>query len=269
MNISELTSNYNINDSVIKIIDDIKILSGKDVDIQLLDNLQVDGTTKIARKKMEKHIIKINRSRTMLASHIIVHECGHIKRMMEATPSERVIPASTTKNIQIISEQLKSELQKYPPQMREKAIQIFSNGLIMQLTNLSVDFRIEEWIYSNIRPIREEQKKYLLSDVNKILQALSRKTESSTPPTVFINSGAITYAYLTKTEHIHGIDFESKYKKFPRIVSLGSKLLEEIDPNDSGFVGDISLVKRWGKILNMNDWFEWVDFENVPSSYYE
>jgi hypothetical protein len=68
-------------------------------------------------------------------------------------------------------------------------------------------------------------------------------------------------AYL---EHLLSFSFHSL--PGPRQEAL-SALLDAI-PEDT-LAGDVRKINRWVEFLGIEGWFEWIDFERVPSGYEE
>jgi len=62
-----------------------------------------------------------------------------------------------------------------------------------------------------------------------------------------------------------------KMKKFEKAISLIKKenfkealpLLKKLNED---FDGDIKKINDWAEVLNISDWFGWMDFEDIPSN---
>ena len=118
MNINELSLNYSILPELHSLIDLVHEVSGKDIDLQIIETLQTDGTTKVARERMPKHIIKIKGNQIARINHLVAHECCHILRIMEANPSDRVVPSSNNVTMNLAKVELSDQIQLLPPQIR-------------------------------------------------------------------------------------------------------------------------------------------------------
>lgn len=269
MNINELSHNYSIIPELHSLIDLVHDVAGKDIDIQIIETLQTDGSTKVARERMPNHIIKIKGNQTARINHLVAHECCHILRIMEANPSDRVVPASNSLTMNLASLELADQAQILPPQIRKKALDFWVSGLIMQLTNLPVDARIEMWLYKNYPALRKQQIKSLKVDASQTLLCLSKKVEKSTIGKVFHLSNAMTYAYLRAISGITEENYVRKFRDHEEIVEAGKSLFSMLDGEDHGFTQDLETIKAWGEFLKISDWFRWIGFEDMPDSYYE
>lgn len=269
MNIDELSQKYNILPVIHEIIELVRNVSKKDVEFQLFINMKTDGITKIARNRMVKHVIKIKENNVARVNHTIAHECCHILRMMEANPSDRIIPFTNNVTNSAAYDTLSSELNMLPVNMRQKVFDFWSWGLIMQLTNLPVDSKIEMWLYKNYPALRNYQIKSLETDANLCLVGLSKEVEKNTIGKIFFMSNAMVYAYLKMISLITGVDYSHNFINHINIVNAGNNLYKYLEGEDKGLIQDIEIIKAWGNYLNINDWYTWIGFEDVPDSYYD
>ena len=269
MKIEELSKEYGIAPAVYDIVALVSESTGKEVDFELILNMSTDGSTRIARERMPRHIIQIKENSTARVNHIIAHECGHILRTMAAAPTERVVPSSNPKTLTRAFDDLKDELAAVPAQARDDLFNLWVSGTINQLVNLPVDVRIESWLYENYPEFRDTQKKSIEVDVKNCLSGLSSQVMDITIKSVFKRSNAMVYAYLKGISGITGKDYGTEYESYRDIIELGETLYACFEPEDKGFKQDIATIDRWAEILNIKDWFTWIGFEDVPESYYE
>ena len=269
MKIDQLASKYKILPEVFEVVSLTREVTGKDLDFQLVLNLNTDGSTKIARKRMPEHLIKLKENSTARINHIIVHECGHILRTMSAEASERVVPSSNHETTSRALDDMQDELTDVPPESRLEIGGFWMQAIINQLVNLPVDARIETWIYNDYPSFRVTQGKSIEADVQNSLLSLSDKVRESTAESVFKKSGAMIYAYLRSVSAITGVNYAPHFKKYPDIKKLGRKLYACLEAEDEGFDQDVEIIKRWAEMLGIEGWVTWIGFEDVPESYYE
>jgi hypothetical protein len=268
MNIEQLSKEYELEPTVLEVVALTEKESGKEIDFELHVNLDVAGVTKIARERMPKHIMRIKESTPARVNHIIVHECGHVLRMMQAEPPERVVPSSNTETSIKALFALKDELLALPEEAREEIFELWTTGLINQLVNLPVDVRIERWIYRDYPTFREIQNKSLAVDVQSCLLGLTDKIRNNTIESIFNKSNALVYAYLRGITTVTGEDYIEAFKKYPDIKKTGRKLYRYLETEDEGFAQDVKTINAWAEILEIKSWFAWIGFEDVPESYY-
>ncbi len=269
MKIEQLGNKYELSASVYEAVALVEKSTGKDIDFELLINLNVDGATKIARKQMPRHILRIKENSTARVNHIIIHECGHILRVMQAKPSDRVVPSSNTFTTNKARVDLNNDLQNVPAEAREEIFHHWLNGLINQLVNLPVDVRIEKWICSTFPTFQNTQKISVAIDAQNCLKGLSDEIQRNTIGPVFNKSNAMVYAYLRGISSITGENYLPYFKECPEIKKIGRKLFACLGNEDRGFVQDIETINAWANILEIEEWFAWIGFEDVPETYYE
>lgn len=268
MKIEQLGKEYELLTPVYEAVALVEKTSGKAIDFEMLLNLDVDGATKIARERMPRHIIKIKENSTARVNHIIIHECGHILRMMQTDPAQRVVPSSNTATTSQAFTDLNVDLQALPADAREDLFHFWLTGLINQLVNLPVDARIEKWIHDSFPAFRETQIKSVATDVKTCLKGLSEEVRRSTIEPVFSKSNAMVYAYLRGVSSITGENYLPHFKKYPEIKKVGRKLYAYLETEDAGFMQDVATINSWAEILKIDSWFAWIGFEDVPESYY-
>ena len=268
MNIKQLSKVYELVPTVHEVVALTEKVSGKEIDFNLLLNLDVDGVSKIARARMPKHIMRIKENNVARVNHTIVHECGHILRTMQAGPAERVVPSSNAETNQKALSDLNQELLALPEAARDEMFELWTTGLINQLVNLPVDVRIETWIHRDYPAFREIQIKSLAIDVQNCLLGLSEKIRRNTIESIFNKSNALVYAYLRGVTMITGEDYTKEFKRYPDIKKTGRKLYRLLEHEDEGFVQDVNIINAWAEILEITGWFTWIGFEDMPDTYF-
>jgi len=269
MNINQLSQEYEIEQAVKEVVKKTHDITGKEIEFELLINLDTDGSTKIARERMDKHIIMVKENNTARVNHVIAHECGHIMRMLEARPSDRKIPSINTETLAGAYRDLEHELADIPAVARKDIFERWVAGVINQLTNLPVDVRIENWLYYGYPGFRDTQRKSLAVDANNCLASLSDRVKKHTIKPIFHKSNAMVYAYLKGISHIMGYDYPSYYEGHPSITKLGEELYNTLDSESEGYAKDVAIINKWAELLDICKWFTWIGFEDVPESYYE
>ncbi len=268
MNREDLSDLLPLQPEVKDILDTVTELTGKDIFFKIDETMPYDAITKIARQRMPEHIIILKQTPEMRTNHLIAHECGHIIRLMIAPAEKRVIPVTESSLLKEAYSKLSDELNVIPENIRTQAFQMWVNGLIMQLTNLPVDTRIERWLYNKYPSFRKTQLESIKEDVIKSLNGLSKKMEENIIPTIFHKSNSMIFAYLKILGHITGEKYKHHFKKHPSIIADGKKLLPYLEKDDEGFLQDLEIINSWAKVMSIDDWFTWIGFEDVPESYY-
>ena len=64
-------------------------------------------------------------------------------------------------------------------------------------------------------------------------------------------------------------NYIAPYKRTP-YIELGTKLADlVIETEDHGYKQDIETIDKWVNILDLDGWFFWTDFEEIPPDYLE
>ena len=185
--------------------------------------------------------------------------------MLEAPPEERKVPASKPETLQIARDEIRGEAQFLPEHLRDEMVDMWIHGLITQVTSQPPDVRIEDGIADNYPGLKEEQRRSLRTETRTITASVSPDVKSTTPTTIFRRSNALNYAYLDHIGDIMGRSFESKFRGKSEIMTLGRSLSRILDDDTAS---DKEIVDRCAEAIQVSDWFVWIDFEDMPASYY-
>ncbi len=270
MDIDQFIKTVDLNESARAILYETEQLTGKPFDFTYDPSLPVQAVVKIARSSMSHHIIRYSGTNNSLLNHHIAHECGHILRYY-ATPKEyQIVPYSDEQTNRVaiadIEDYDREFIKSLPIDLRYQIIPVWINRLIHQVTTLPSDIYIEKWIFDNFSSLRNEQRKSLAQTHKEAVKALEPETRSHFPKVIIEKSIAMNYAFFKKKDEITGSAFFKKFNQ-PAFRIMGENLYSCIQDEDTGLVGDISLVNQWAGILQINDWFKWRDFESIPLGY--
>lgn len=265
MNIDELADEYRLNLAVPDIVERVERVSGKRIDFRPTPKLDVRARTKMARERMSRHVILFNPKEWPHLSHIIAHECARILRIFEIPPEDRRVPASTSETLRVARSEIYEEAEYLPADLRDEVVDMWIHGLVTQVTSQPIDVRIEEWIRDNYPGLKDEQKRSLRTETRTITASISPDVKHTTPASVFRRSYALNYAYLDHMGDVMGRSFEGKFRGDREVIALGEEVSRVLD-NDE--ISDQELVNRLAEVITMHDWFVWVDFEDMPTSYY-
>jgi len=265
MNHLELSSRFCILPVLSEIIENVREVSRKDIDFRAVTRLPTYASTKIARDRMERHVIYFRENIADRLTYIIAHECGHIIRMMEAPIEKRVVPGTSIRQRGETIKALDISVEDHPIQL----INMWIDGLVLQLTNLPVDIRIERWLNREYPGLSDEQQKGLSIDAGKTLAGLSDEVRRITPPKIFQLSNSMTFAYLRGIGEITGERYDREFYGYRSILSAGKTLYKIADSERDDFEGDVTIINSWAKILGLDTAFSWIDFEDMPESYFD
>jgi len=249
-----------IPESVRKVITDIEETSGKPVKLEYAPTLNVTSSTKIGFEGRDAHVIQLNKKRIASMSHMLLHECGHIKRYVEADEEYKIVPTTDAQTMERTMQEVKTEAEAQGLRINDEILRFWIDGIVQQITSLAVDFRIERWIYKNFPKIRKEQAKALKEDAERAVNSATDRIMKMTPSKVFNVSNAINYAFLYLLYPITKEKYNKAYYNHPKILAKGKRLLKMVPEKDKGQKGDIELTNKWAEALGVSDWFVWRKF---------
>lgn len=249
----------------------IEELTSKPVDIRIVPNIKsgADALTKIARPHMNQSIIYIKQTSVKYINHLILHECGHIRRIFSVKPEERFNMCATNLNMDSeIAKKVLNDILRLgiPENESQKVFQMYLNGVMMQVANIIPDIRIENEIYNRVEENRDEQKSYL-NYLGKTLESLtSEKVFKYTPSTILEISLALNYLFLDNVKPIIGTRILNIYKKNALAKKGYKKIKPVFEKDDFGYTQDINLTNKILSIFNAN-YISWGNFNIVGIGY--
>ncbi len=263
--------NLDLPDSVKRIFDEVKSLTGKD--IQLVEKKELDtyASVKIARKNMPNHLMYYKPEHTGIINHLIAHECGHILRIYGVGAEDRLIPYTDGKLKLEALKDIEPEIQKLsqmlPFQGLVQITNLWYTGTIKQLTNFPSDIMIEKWIYDEYPDLRTYQSRYLKKQYSEAVQALSGQVERMAPRKILRASNGMNYAFF----HALGTHFKdnSYLRRYDRsaYADIGKQLILLQQDSENSYKGDLDTINKWAEALKLSHWFAWRNFEDIPADY--
>lgn len=270
MNRQEFFQKYDIDQSVEEIVYEIESRTKKETIFIEKPDLQVNATIKIARKSMSNHFFYAKNFRSEKINHLIAHECGHVIRILSAQEKDRLVPGVQNENLihykASIEKHMPKIFKEMPKETFDKILDLWLNGIIRQLTNLPVDYRIEYWIHGNFPNLRKTQKESVENDLKTSIQSLSKEVKEITPSIIFEKSYLMNYAYTKVVDKLLNTAYLPYYKNLEKL-DIGEKLASFLEAEDRGYNQDIGTINSWAEILNLSNWFTWINFEQIPDNY--
>ena len=270
MTLKELQQLTGLEGDVIAVLEQTEDLTGKPIEFVEDEHLPVLASVRIARSSMPAHVIRFREADPVLLPHLIAHECGHVQRIYATPPDRRLAPVTKSKHIDRVFRILAADpcvtLDTMDEQQAREMLTIWHQGMVNQVVNLNVDYRIESWLYREYPGIRPNQEKSIGLQVQMSVAGLAPNVKRDTPRLVYEGSNAVNYAYLRSIGIMLGQNLVRDYTD-PAIVELGKRLAAVLEEPDTGLEGDIRESNQWAAMLGIEGWFDWQAFEDVPESY--
>jgi len=262
------------NSSIKDIIKQVENLTDKSVVFIEKEGLKVHAKVKVARHEMKEHYIFYNSRYSSFTPHLIAHECGHILRIFRAPPDQRLMPVSSRNCRRMFVAHVSEDIKKASKIVKgpiNPLIDIWLNGIILQVTNYPEDMNIESWIYNDYPELKEDQEKVIESQFDQVVQALtSESIIRTTPDEVFEAAQVMNYVFFKRIGKLLRKNYLKPFQSWKKIQEKGEDLLEITEKNmaDHDTV-DFSMINRWAEFLGVEKWFCWADFEDIPENYLE
>lgn len=263
--------NIDLIEPVQAVLEEVRSVTGKDLEFIARDELPAYARIKMARKDMPSHLVYYRKKHDEIINHLIVHECGHILRTFRCPEDRRLVPFSDRQTMRAALSQIEGEITavagSIPGDQLASAVGFWYSGIILQLTNLPPDIMIEKWIHDRFPSLRPIQLKSLQRQHAEAVAVLGEAATSMTPRTILFASNVMNYAFFRVLGLHIGRNFVREYNQTP-YLGRGKELaaMTGRDYADS-HEGDNLMIDRWAKFLNMTGWFQWRDFEDLPPDY--
>ena len=263
----------NLVPDVKSILLEVEEITKKKIEFIEKEDLPTYAIVKIARKNMPSHLIVHKREHNEIINHLIAHECGHIIRIYQSSEEKRLIPMSNDKTklnaLQEIENDVNALSKKLPFNQLSmpKVVNMWYDGLIKQLTNLPPDIMIEKWLYDKYPNLRPYQLESIKKQLKEAIIGLSNEVRELTPKKIWDSSNTMNYAFLGIIGLHFGTNFIKPYNN-SGFEEKGKKLAKLAEENYvDNYEGGIQVINKWAEFLDLKSWFEWTDFENIPSDY--
>ncbi len=256
-----------------EILQQVEDLTNKGFKLIEKVDLPYFAKVKPARKKMSHHLVFYRNAQDEIINHLIAHECGHIIRIFEAPESKRVIPFTSQKHLKIAMDEVKGEIKKnsilFQGLQINQLLNMWINGLVMQLTNGPPDLMIEKWLYDSYPDLRDFQFESIKRQWTDATAGMDKKIKKITPKKIFNSSNIMNYAFFKIIGTYINYNFLKPFSS-TAFTKKGEKLAK-ITEKDYGnnFEGDVEKINEWANFLNLSKWFSWRDFEDIPDNYEE
>ena len=260
-----------LHESVGRILEEVRLLTGKEVEFIERRDMHVYAGVKMARSSMPAHLMLYKPEHSGIINHLVAHECGHVLRLFGVSQDLRLIPMSDQRTkmagLTGIQDEIHELSRVIPFDGLAQVVNMWFDGLIRQLTSFPSDMRIEQWLHDDYPELSSYQAKSLQQQYEEAVQSLTSRIAKMTPRTVLEASNAMNYAFFSVvSRHIGAPGLFKRYED-SRYGRKGRELMAlwESCPND--YAGDTETVRKWAECLGLSNWFGWTDFENVPGNY--
>lgn len=261
----------NLKKSVHDILKQVIDLTGKGFEFIEKKDLSTHATVKIARESMPAHIVIYKSASDEIVNHLLAHECGHILRLNREEKKNRLIPYNDDSHKRVAFEEIYSDIAllpiKIPMHMLPEIVNIWYQGLIRQLTNMPPDIMIERWIYSEYPDLRTVQMASLKRQHSEAIVGLSKRMKEMTPVKIYDSSNQMNYIFFALISEYLQINLKGAFLSTPYPRRSSDLLRITREEYENSYSGDIEMINRWAVHLQLNGWFSWRDFEDVPEHY--
>ncbi|MCX5977801.1 MAG: hypothetical protein NTV33_13540 [Coprothermobacterota bacterium] len=246
-------------------------MTGKGFEFREKRELSSNTPLKLARGGMLAPIIYFNPKHDQTINHLVAHECGHALRMWGVPEEQRLIPKSSEENhktalLQIV-EDIPELAQSSPPEKLVDLINTQYQGLVQQLLSKPPDIMIEYWLYDDFPDLRPYQQISLQRQRINAVRGLDSEISKIATAKIISASNTMSYCYFRLVGLHIGQNLVSPYSG--SVYVNRGKELAEITAREyrNDYSGDIAMINRWAAFFELQEWFSWTGFEDVPPGY--
>jgi len=261
-----------LHDSLRTILDEVRQVTGKNVEFIQKTDLPSFAMAKLARRSMPRHLVLYTTDREPFINYMFAHECGHILRMFRVPEEKRLIPMWNEQMIEIARREFMDELPELVQLLgKDKFIHVthnWHNELIRKVTNLASDLMIERWLYDDFQDLRNEQRQAYDWWAKDAEEGLSSENLKMVPHKAWESTNTMDYVFFKLLDKHIQSTYLTAYQgtEFAEKGNLLADLTERTYQND--YEGDIRMVNEWAKFLGLTEWFGWTGFEDVREDYH-
>jgi hypothetical protein len=214
-------------------------------------------------EESKKILLRVNPKYKAIADHAISQQLMRAIRFLNLPQLERQFPSTNSdsfeKAMTDVSEDMADilntkqiSLEKYAQMIRH-----LYQGIVVQVTSMPVDIRIEKDLKENMPQLQELQKKSLINQIQEGCKGFSLEILSVTPKKIYTCNALMNYAFFKMIDQ-YIFPVESKYfEVFEGIIDQekGEEMLKDaLNPD----LNDFELMSLWTKKLEIDSWFKWV-----------
>lgn len=230
------------------------------------DNIGTPAKLEIAEYRgRDEHIIKF-KSKEEYLQHLICHELGHVRLIIEARQNNaNKAFAATGDNLHAF----KSDYEGYAKRMMNRGYaaetvdeiqQSLYNGLNLQLYNAPLDLIIEKRIYEEYRELRGLQFLSLEKLFREGIEAVTHTDSRIFPEDIVSKSKILNYLNALLMRDLFTLDLTGLYGITKSERKQAEEFYQEFREIENGFEPgfEYELIARWGSRLGLSKYFELV-----------
>lgn len=238
--------------------------SGKPVIVQPNQTIKLIARIAIARGDAPAHIVTFNPTYGEATDYHIVSQCGYALRTYQTPAADRFDVASTDKGRQeagtLLQQHLRTSGMNLPDNVRTQLQNQLYDGLILQLRSIPVGFRVDAWVRDTFPALVEQQRKSATRQLNEYQAALSPQIKAFAPEKIYRASLGMNAAFaLFWSRELNDLSVTVAYK-MAGLLPVGEQLLAKTDAIPRDPASDRELIRAWGEVLGIGDWYAFVSF---------
>jgi hypothetical protein len=248
-----------------KYLDEISILLGKEIKIEIDNTISLPAKTEVAEKyKRDYHLIK-HKSNIPAIHHFILHELVHLDLIAKARLAGNYKDFTYTEDSKKLfykdTEPQVAKLKQlgFSEKDTDEYLNMLYRGLLSQLFNNPIDLIVEDFIYSNYLENRPIQLLGLLYIQEIAIEGANKEDMKNLIP-VFVRESNIVMnlVHVNQIKEFFGIDISKKYKDGLQYQAQANKLYnnfkykqKSLKPGD-----EYDLVNYFGKELKLTKYYK-------------
>ena len=134
------------------------------------------------------------------------------------------------------------------------------DGLILQLRSIPVGFRVDAWVRDTFPALVEQQRASATRQLDEYQAALAPQIKKIAPEKIYRASLGMNAAFASFWGRELSDPSVTVPYKVAGLLPLGEELLAAADGLPSAPASDRALIRAWGDLLGVGDWYTFAPF---------
>ncbi|MCX7635905.1 MAG: hypothetical protein N2Z74_09230, partial [Syntrophales bacterium] len=149
------------------------------------------------------------------AHYAVAVACGHLLRLYQAPPEERLIPVSNRRTMAVYLLECEEEIRRLTDFFgRERArvlVPLWYESVVYQLTTMPTEIMINKWLYDHLHELRHLQLAALHRQRHEAYRSLAPEVRMVTPARIYRAANVMNYVFFKMLEDHFHLDFVAPY----------------------------------------------------------
>lgn len=272
----EHLNNFDTSSLVDTYIDHLHEKSKKKIIKQIDNSISTAAKIEFAENHARDHHIIRYQEKYPTSNHLIMHELVHLDFVLQArefNASNKLFVMKNEHRVKFLKDH-ENHLKKLKQLgLSDEAITNFYkslfDGISQQIYMAPIDLFIEEYLFNNYSELRPIQFLSMEILTREGIKAVTSEHKKFVPNDILDASTILNIVSALHLNFLYGVNYISLFVATQRQIKLANQFFNEfqIKKKDKNPGEEYEFVKKWGKELNLSEYFELVDEKNYNNDY--